>query len=327
MPDTVLVIGATGAMGRPVVRALLSDSDRTVRVFTRDPESRQARALVEAGQGRVTTVTGSVDDDASLAGAMDGVTGVFCNTDFFSTGSPMKEYDQGLRVLRMAQAARVEHFVWSSLDNAAGMTDGRIPVPHYDAKAAVEAWIGLMRSDEFMRQDADGWFSRHVTVLVTGPYFENLQSFAVPQPGTLADGRTGMVFNIPLGVGRWPMIALDDIAWFAKRLLDDRGQWGGRTLRVLSEALTGAEIAAAFERVTGIAAEYRDVPPDAVIASMPGIGLDLAAMWQFFQEYDLVGRERDIASLRRLHPGLLRFEDWLKVSGWRGEAAEVQKQA
>jgi len=327
MSDTILVIGATGAMGRPVVHALLSEPGRTVRVFTRDPGSRQARALVEAGQGRVEAAIGNVDDEASLAGAMTGVAGVFCNTDFFSTASPLKEYDQGLRVLRAAQAARVGHFVWSSLDNAAVLTDGRIPVPHYDAKAAVEARIGLMRSDEFMRQEMDGWFSHHVTVLVTGPYFENLQSFAVPQPGMLADGRTGMVFNIPLGAGRWPMIALNDIAWFAKRVLDDRGQWGGRTLRVLSEALSGEEIAAAFERITDIPAEYRDVPLDAVRASMPGIGLDLAAMWQFFQEFDLIGRERDIASLRRMHPGLLRFEDWLRTSGWRGEPAEVQKRA
>ncbi len=166
-----------------------------------------------------------------------------------------------------------------------------------------------------------------MTVLTTGPYFENLQSFVLPQRGELADGREGMLFNIPLGVGRWPMIALDDIAWFAKLVLDDRGQWGGRTLRVLSEALTGSEIAAAFERVTGIPAEYRDVPLDAVRASMPGIGQDMAAMWKYLQDYDVIGRERDIASLRRLHPGLLRFEDWLRASGWRGEPAEVQKQA
>lgn len=327
MPSTTLVIGATGAMGRPTVRALLSDPGRNVRIFTRDPNGRQARALVEAGQGRVSAATGSVDDEASLAAATAGAEAVFCNTDFFSTASPLREYEQGMRVLRAAQAAGVDHLVWSSLDNAAVLTDGRIPVPHYDAKGAVEAWIGLMRSEEFMREVQDGWFSHHVTVLVTGPYFENLQSFVLPQPGKLADGREGMVFNIPLGAGHWPMIALDDIAWFARRVLDDRGQWGGRTLRVLSEALTGAEIAAVFERVTSIPAEYRDVPLDAVRASMPGIGQDMAAMWQFFQDYDVIGRERDMASLRSMHPELLRFEDWLRASDWRGEPAEVQKQA
>jgi len=151
MTSTTLVIGATGAMGRPVVRILLSDPDRNVRIFTRDPTGRQARALVEAGQGRVEVATGSVDDEASLAAAMAGAAAVFCNTDFFSTASPLREYEQGLRVLRAAQAAGVDHLVWSSLDNAAVITGGRVPVPHYDAKGAVEAWIGLMRSEEFMR--------------------------------------------------------------------------------------------------------------------------------------------------------------------------------
>jgi len=320
MNATVLVIGGTGAMGRPVVRALLSEPDRKVRVLTRDPDGRHAAALTQAGDGRVKAVRGDLDDEASLAAAMSGADAVFCNTDFFSAGSPQHEYEQGLRALRTARAAGIGHFVWSSLDDAGALTDGRLPVPHYDAKAAVASWISLMRSEEFMRQDANGWFSRNVTILVTGPYFENLQAGLV-QAASLTDGRQGQRFNIAIGSGRWPMIALDDIAWFARHLLDHPDEWRGRTLRVLSEALTGPEIALAFQRVTGIAAEFHDVPLDSIRA-MPAIGHDLANMFQFFQEYDLIGRERDITWLRRMHPGLMRFEDWLRSTGWRGAATD-----
>lgn len=316
MNTTVLVIGGTGAMGRPIVRSLMSGPERKVRILTRDPDGRHAAALKQAGGARVEAVRGNLDDEASLASAMSGVGAVFCNTDFFSTASPRREYEQGLRALRTAQAAGVEHFIWSSLDDTGALTDGRLPVPHYDAKAAVASWIGLMRSEEFMQQDAGGWFSKNVTILVTGPYFENLQAGLV-QSAALTDGRQGQRFNIAIGSGRWPMIALDDIAWFARHILDNPDEWRGRTLRVLSEALTGPEIAAAFERVTGIAAEFHDVPLDSVRA-IPAVGHDLANMFQFFQEYDLIGRERDITSLRRMHPGLMRFEDWLKASGWRG---------
>ena len=126
---------------------------------------------------------------------------------------------------------------------------------------------------------------------------------------------------------RYPLIALEDIAWFARQLLDQPGTWGGRTLRVLGDALTGWEIAAAFERATGIAAEYRDVPLDAIRAGMPGTGHDLAAMYQFFQEFDVMGRARDMDGLRALHPGLLSFPQWLEASGWRGEPTDVQKVA
>jgi len=240
MDTTVLVIGGTGAMGRPIVRSLMSGPDRKVRILTRDPAGRHAAALKQAGGGRVETVQGNLDDEASLATAMSGVGAVFCNTDFFSTANPRREYEQGLRALRTAQAAGVGHFIWSSLDDAGALTNGRLPVPHYDAKAAVASWIGLMRSEEFMQQDAGGWFSKNVTILVTGPYFENLQAGLV-QAASLTDGRQDQRFNIAIGSGRWPMIALDDIAWFARHILDHPDEWRGRTLRRRAGQPPGAD--------------------------------------------------------------------------------------
>jgi len=56
-----------------------------------------------------------------------------------------------------------------------------------------------------MRQEADGWYSKHVAVLVTAPYFENLYALA-PRRTRLPDGREGLVFELPLGeAGRWPL--------------------------------------------------------------------------------------------------------------------------
>jgi uncharacterized protein YbjT (DUF2867 family) len=327
MSDRVLVIGGTGAMGSPVVRALLATSKSAVRILTRDPDNQRVRNLRATGGGRVEAVRGNLDDEDSLSAAMAGARAVFCNTDFWSTASPLREYEQGLRALKAARAAGVDHFVWSSLDNAIGLTGGRVPVPHFDSKAAVEAWIDLMRSDEFMRQDADGWFSRHVSVLVTAPYFQNFQFRVLPKRGKLSDGRDGLAFHLPLGVGRYPLIALEDIAWFACHILANPDRWAGRTLRVLGDALSGADVAATFERVTGIPAEYRDVPLATIRAGMPGTGHDIAAMYQFFQEFDVKDRARDLGRLRKLHPGLKDFVGWLKASGWRGEPIAVQKMA
>ncbi|PJE17625.1 MAG: hypothetical protein CK429_06195 [Mycobacterium sp.] len=72
-------------------------------------------------------------------------------------------------------------------------------MPHYDARAAVEHWIDMMRSDEFMAKATDGWYSHHVSVLVTGPYFENLQTTFAPRHGQLSDGRDGVIFEITSG--------------------------------------------------------------------------------------------------------------------------------
>ncbi|GAA0492450.1 NmrA/HSCARG family protein [Streptomyces olivaceiscleroticus] len=317
---TALVVGGTGAMGSRVVRALAARTGTVVRVLTRDPSSDRARALVDNTPGDVRPVRGDLDDEQSLKAAFQGVDEVFCNTDFFATASPQQEYAQGLRALRAAQQAGVNRFVWSSLDNAAVLTDGRIPVPHYDAKAAVEAHIALQRSEEAMRQETDGWYSRHVAVLVTAPYFENLYGLA-PQPARLPDGREGLVFALPLGeTGRWPLIALDDIAYFARHQLDHWDDWGGRTLRIAAEALTGDQIAAAFEKATGVPSAYQAVALDEFSRSLPGIGHDLAAMFAFFQDRDLVSHNRDLQTLRALHPELATFGDWLTVTGWDGTA-------
>lgn len=311
----ILVIGATGTQGRPVVERLLASSTTrwTVRAFTRDPSSDKARALHALDAGRVTLVQGSVDDEAALVAALSGADAVFCNTDFFSSLSVRTEYEQGVRVLERAREAGVQHFVYSSLDNAAGLSGGQTPVPHYDAKAAVEAWIDMMRSDEFMQREADGWFSRHVTVLVTAPYYENVQTFFAPQWGELSDGREGWVFAMAAGGKPHPMIGSHDIAWFTEHVLDNRPEWGGRTLRLIADSLTVEEIAAAYERVSGEPAEGRNLPIE-IIEGIPGVGHDLANMHRFFQAGG-VKRERDV--LGSIHPAAQSFDAWLRTSGWR----------
>ncbi|MFI0819760.1 hypothetical protein ACH4TX_26815 [Streptomyces sp. NPDC021098] len=56
--------------------------------------------------------------------------------------------------------------------------------------------------------------------------------------------------------------------------------------------------------------------------SIPGVGHGLAAMFAFFQDRDLLSRDRDLNALRDLHPGLATFGDWLATTGWDGTAGE-----
>ncbi|MFD5825947.1 NmrA/HSCARG family protein [Lentzea sp. NPDC060358] len=307
--DETLVIGGTGAMGGRVVARLLEATTGTVRVLTRDPSSPRARAL--ASDSRVRLVRGDVGDDASVRAAVESADRVFCNTDFFSSGSVPAEHDQGLRLLEAARAAHVDRFVWSSLDSAVTLTGGRIPVPHYDSKAAVAAHIGLRRADEMMRQEPDGWYTHHVSVLTTAPYFENFLDRLRPR----REG-DGVVFEFPLGQGRYPLIGLDDIAWFAVHALENWQTWGARDLAVAADSLTGDQIAAAFERATGRPARYEPVPLEALRSSIPVFGHDLAAMFEFFEDRDVVALDRDLPALRALHPGLLDFETWARRTDW-----------
>ncbi|TMU94203.1 NmrA family NAD(P)-binding protein [Streptomyces sp. DASNCL29] len=153
-------------------------------------------------------------------------------------------------------------------------------------------------------------------------YAQGLRALHAPQRARLPDGGEGLVFALPLGrAGRWPLIALDDIAFFARHQLDHWDDWGGRTLRIAADALTGDQIAAAFEKATGVPSVYQAVDLDEFSRSLPGIGHDLAAMFAFFQDHDLFSRDRDPQALRALHPELATFGDWLTTTGWDGAAA------
>ena len=321
----ILVIGGTGAMGSRVALRLADSGSYRVSVLTRDPTSSQARDLVAQGGGRIELVRGDVGDIATVDAALAGADGVFCNTDFATTDSAIGEYRHGVAILESARAAGVDKFIWSSLDSAVTLTDGRVPVPHYDSKAAVAAYINLHRSEEMMRKTADGWFTEHVCTLVTAPYMENLQLRLAPKRGDLGDGRDGFTFYLPLGEGRYPLISLEDIAWYAAHMFANWQGWGARDLSVVADNPTGGEIARQFEEATGTPSRYVPVPLDMVRASIPDIGHDLAAMMEFFQERDLLAVDRDMALLKRLHPGLMTFKDWLGFTAWDGSERDIQK--
>jgi len=66
---TIAVIGATGAQGGGLVRAILADPERRfiARALTRDTQSAKARELAALG---AEVVSADVDDEASLARAL-----------------------------------------------------------------------------------------------------------------------------------------------------------------------------------------------------------------------------------------------------------------
>ncbi|WP_329574993.1 hypothetical protein OG500_00120 [Kitasatospora sp. NBC_01250] len=108
-------------------------------------------------------------------------------------------------------------------------------------------------------------------------------------------------------------------------MFDNWQAWGARDLAVIGDSLTGDEIAATFARVTGTPSTYVPVPHEELRSAVPDFGHDYAAMFRFFADRDLYTRDRDIGLLRRLHPGLMTFEDWLRRTGWTGLAPATSR--
>ncbi|MBQ1445439.1 MAG: NmrA family NAD(P)-binding protein [Renibacterium sp.] len=303
----IVVIGGTGSMGRHLIRRLLATTEVMITVPTRDPNSAHARELAGTAPDRVQLVR---SDPAIFDALFSNADGVFANTDFFAIGSAVGEYQQGLDLLATAARAGVQRFIWSSLDSAVTLT-GK-PVPHFDSKAAVTAHINLMRSEEMLNKTADGWYTNHVSVLTTAPYFENLRYRLTPQ----SDDQHGLIFNLPLGTASYPLVALDDIAWFAGYMFNNWQSWGARDLAVIGESLTGVELAATFEQMTGTRTNYVPMPHAQLAATVPEFAHDYAAMFQFFADRDVYRLDRDVTLLRHLHPGLMGFAGWMRHTNW-----------
>lgn len=92
---SVLVTGATGNVGRPLVEQLLAGGHR-VRALTRDP----GKANLPTG---VELFAGNLGDTASLAGAFDGVTAVH----LISFGDDYAPLTNGAEIMALARAAGV----------------------------------------------------------------------------------------------------------------------------------------------------------------------------------------------------------------------------
>lgn len=106
----IAILGATGAQGGGLARAILEEPDGgfAVRAITRDPASEKARALAAAG---AEIVAGDVDDPPSLERAFDGAYGAYCVTFFWAHFSPETELAQAENMARAAKAAGVAHVI------------------------------------------------------------------------------------------------------------------------------------------------------------------------------------------------------------------------
>ncbi|WP_333985746.1 NmrA/HSCARG family protein [Burkholderia orbicola] len=141
---TILVTGATGRIGRQLVRQLV-DRGADVRVLVRDPAKADFPAAVTVAQGDM------LDVDA-LRAAFSGV-----RTLFLLNGVAGDEFTQALIALNLAREAGIERVVYLSVLHA----DRFVNVPHFAVKFGAERMIEqmgfsatILRPAYFMDNDA-----------------------------------------------------------------------------------------------------------------------------------------------------------------------------
>jgi uncharacterized protein YbjT (DUF2867 family) len=303
----IAVVGATGAQGGGLVRAIMADpaSGFTARAITRNVTSEKARALAALG---AEVVAADVDDVESMKKAFAGAYGAYCVTFFWEHFSPEKEGAQIRAMAEAAKAAGVKHVIWSTLEdtrNWVPLSDNRMPtlmgkykVPHFDAKG---------ESNRIFTE-----LGVPTTFLLTSFYWDNFIGFGMgPKKGP--DGVLGI--TMPMGDQKLPGIAAEDIGRCAFGVFRQGPSMAGKTVGIAGDHPTGAQMAAAFSKVLGQPVRYNDVPPEVYRSfGFPGAD-DLGNMFQFKRDFSAdFCRPRDIAASRALNPALQDFETWLRAN-------------
>jgi uncharacterized protein YbjT (DUF2867 family) len=303
----IAVVGATGAQGGGVVRAILADKsgEFAARAITRRPQGEKALELAKLG---VEVVPADLDDPASLAKAFAGAHGAFCVTSFWEHTSAQKELEQAKALAQGTKKAGVAHAIWSTLEDTRKRVplddprmptlQGRFKVPHFDAKGEADQYF------------LDG--AVPTTFLATSFYWDNFVMFGMgPKRGP--DGTLALV--LPMAGKKLPGIAADDIGKCAFGIFRRGAELIGKTVGIAGEHLTGDEMAAALSRALEQHVVYKYMAPEAYRTLGFPFADELGNMFQYKRDFEAeYCGVRDVAFSRALNPELKTLARWLSLN-------------
>ena len=233
--EIVLVTGATGNTGRPLVE-LLSNRGVPVRAMVRSAAGRERLAGLP-----IEVVIADFDDPTAMSTALDGV-----ERTYLVTPSSERAQEQQERFVELAAKAGVQHLV--KLSQLAA--DEGSPVRFLRYHAAVERRI---------RERSIGF-----TFLRPNLYFQGLLALSGPI-------REQGVLPAPIGEARVSAVDVRDIAAVAATVLTEPGHLGTTYTITGPAAVTHAEIAEAIGAAANRPVAFVDVPPETLAASLRGL--------------------------------------------------------
>jgi uncharacterized protein YbjT (DUF2867 family) len=248
--ETILVTGATGNTGTPLLSAL-AGRDVSVRAMIRSAgdEGRVSAASV-------TPVVADFDDRASLEAALSGVTRAY-----LVTPSSAAAEEQQVRFVEVAGQAGVQQIVllWQLA------ADEDSPVRFLRYHAVVERRIReLGLGFTFLRPNlyVQGLLAFHTSVANDGALFA------------------------PIGDARVSTVDVRDIAAVAAEALTEPRHLGQTYDITGPDALTHADIAEALSRALGRTITFTDVPPPAFAEPLAEYGMPQRQVDGLLEDYD-----------------------------------------
>lgn len=297
---TILVIGATGAQGGGVARALLARGEFSVKAMTRNPQSDKAVAL---GQQGAEIVSANLDDLDSLVAAMEGVHGVFAVTNFWEVLSVEREKAQAKNIADAAARQGVKHVIWSTLEDTREyipsdfegmpMLEDVYRVPHLDAK-----------------NEANAYFSDvPTTFLITSFFWDNLINFGMsPKKNAAGDYDYVMPFDDKPLAGH----VAEDIGKAVAPMFEQPERFIGEIVGIQTDALTLSEMSEIIAQEIGVNVNYIPIDADSFRAFPFDGAEEIGNNFQYFRDFnDAFLNLRSKALMDELNPQATSFREYI----------------
>ena len=292
--DKVLVLNATGKVGRNVCRALLEAG------FAVYGTTRSANSAL-ASQGVTPVVCNyTLRADLDRAFAESGARKVFVITDFFGAAkkSADLEFQQGRDAIDAARAAGVDHLVFMSVADAEFFDEH---VTHLKAKLALEKYLresGVPHS-----------------ILRPCAFFENLDD-----PANWNPLKKGVVKFLSMQDCKY--CATYDIGRAAAIQLKNPEQWMGKTLDVIGWQGDLHQVAAALSKVSGVPVKAKLAMP---IFLRRLLLKDLHHMFLYYEVQK--GPRGTPQQFKKVLPNALSAEDWFRFHGKYANGERIDPRA
>ncbi|EKG19207.1 NmrA-like protein [Macrophomina phaseolina MS6] len=243
MTKLITVFGATGNQGGSVIKAILADTvlskEFKIRGITRDVSKPAAQALAKQG---VDMAAADLSSKPSLNDALKGSHTVFLVTNYWETGKPEVELNQGQNVADVSKELGVQHLIFSTLLHVTETSGGRLKhVPHFDGKAEIERYI---------RESGVP-----CSFFLPGYFMSNYK-------GQLREGDDGVVtLSYPVSSkAKFPLVDVaEDTGKFVKAIIKNRDRLLGGRVYGAAGYYTPEQILADYEEVTGKKTRYVQV--------------------------------------------------------------------
>ncbi|GAA5994192.1 uncharacterized protein JCM10292_001924 [Rhodotorula paludigena] len=308
---TVAVVGGTGAQGSGVVAHLLRDPHYVVRAVSSNTQGAAAQKLLlkhksDVEQGRLTVVTGDLDNQASLEAALAGADAAFA-----AMRDGPDEFEQGQNLIRALKTTGVQHFVYSTLFSIKRVSNGKYTkCTGFDNKEALAQLA--FKELPLVTAISGSWF---YTFNHSSPFCARRT-----EDGTIK-------FCLPLDPHlkmQWCDEYHDYGAVTAAILKADTELVRGKTYLLLSPFQSQSEMAATYERITGEKAVADPVPWDTAFAGVPeAVRGKYIEMFSFLQEQPAgtinmgASKPEDNVLEEELGVRASTFEEFLQRTGFR----------